>query len=125
MGAKRSSYTPKFTVGYHTIERISTTIAEKELERFKANNNTSIPQTLVPGRFIQFAADNLDLLEETLDGKGTFHVTQMIVFQCGPKNEGKPGNSAISRNKSLTNIPPEFHELAASTIPIAQVRIIQ
>ena len=113
------------SIGYDTIEQISTTIAEKELERFKANNNTYIPETLVPDRFIQFAADNLDLLEETLDGKGTFHVTQMIVFQRGPKNESKPVNSAISRNKSLKNIPPEFHELATSTIPVAQVRIIQ
>ena len=109
------------SISYDTVERITTTIAEKELTRFSANGNIFVPETLVPERFVQFAADNLDILEETLDGKGTFHVTQMAAFQRGPPNKERVDTVTMSRNRSLKNIPPEYHELATSESPIQQV----
>ena len=72
-----------------TVQHITTSIAEKELSRFADDNNTFIPKNLIHGRFTQFAADNLDIIEVTLDGKGTFHVTQMGAFQWGPPNKHK------------------------------------
>ena len=46
------------SISYDTVERITTTIAEKELTRFSANGNIFVPETLVPESFVQFAADN-------------------------------------------------------------------
>lgn len=39
---------------------------------------------IFPGSFIQFAADNNDINEETLDGKNTTHATTLVVYQKKP-----------------------------------------
>lgn len=62
---------------------------------FTENNNLFIPECVVPGRFIQFAADNLDILEESPDGRGTSHVTQMAVFQRGTENPYRTQETTI------------------------------
>ena len=36
---------------------------------------------VIPGYFIQFTAHNINIPEETLNSKGTFHATQMAAFQ--------------------------------------------
>ena len=111
------------SISYDTVQRITTSIAEKELSRWAENNNTYIPKNLVQSRFTQFAADNFDIVEETLDGKGTFHVTQMAAFQRGPPNQYNLDEMCTSRTKSLSDVPPTFHELATSDNPIQQVCI--
>ena len=43
-------------------------------------NGEVIPPNFVDGcdgRFVQFTADNIDINDSTLDGKNTFHATQM------------------------------------------------
>ena len=50
-----------------------------------------IPENFVPNKFIHFTADNMDnidILDESLDGKNTFHATQMAAYQRG---DNKPG----------------------------------
>ena len=42
-----------------------------------------VPSNLVENQFVQFAADNIDIIEDVLDGKGTFHATQCAAFQHG------------------------------------------
>jgi len=42
---------------------------------------TVIPSNISPGSFVQLAADNNDLNEETIDGKNTTHATTMVVYQ--------------------------------------------
>ena len=41
------------------------------------------PSNISPDSFIQFAADNNDINEETLDGKQTTHATTLVVYQKG------------------------------------------
>ena len=43
-----------------------------------------IPPNLVKDRFVFFFADNIDINEGTLDGKTTFHATQLAAWQRGP-----------------------------------------
>ena len=50
-------------------------------------------------------------MEETLDGRGTFHVTQMVAFQPGPSCKDRAEETTIGRSKSLKNIPTDFHKL--------------
>lgn len=102
------------------VRRVDTTLANKSLDELKSNNNIPIPSNIGHGRFFQFAADNIDLIEETLDGKGTFHATQMIAIQRG-SNTGERVNDElpIGQTKSLA-VPEELHEL--KTVPASVAR---
>ena len=99
------------SISYATVQRIDISIAQDQLSRFVDNNNLFTPESIVPGRFFQFAADNLDILEETLDGRGTSQVTQMGIFQRGPENPYITQDTTIGRNRSLKNVhvAPEFN----------------
>ena len=60
---------------------METLIALTVLDRYKKNNNIHIPDRIVRGPFLHCSCDNIDVLDETLDGKNTFHCTQMVVWQ--------------------------------------------
>ena len=64
-----------------------------------------IPSNITPGPFIQIAADNNDLNEETLDGKGTTHATIMALFQrkqYGPKPKQEVYGDHPHKKRSLS-----------------------
>ena len=75
-----------------TIRHIDTTIASDILDRYEKNDNVYIPYEIAPyspGRIILASCDNIDILEETLDGKNTFHVeTWMIAGTVQNKGNG-------------------------------------
>ena len=62
---------------YDEIESVDTGIA-KEILAKSQDCGTVIPSNILPGAFIQFAADNNDLNEDTLDAKSTTHATTRI-----------------------------------------------
>ena len=66
---------------YDEVEGIDTALAEEILA--KSDNGVVIPTNISPGTFVHLAADNIDINEETLDGKNTTHATSMVVFQRG------------------------------------------
>ena len=101
---------------YETIERIDTTIAEKQLENFRSHE-VVIPEQLNSNQFVLFAADNIDILEHTVDGRGTFHATQMAAFQRGPQRIEEESMPPINRNRVLKDVPPSFHALTPSGMP--------
>ena len=70
-----------------TVRRIDTSIASQILRTSERLGGIYIPDGIVPfsfGRIILASCDNIDVLEETIDGKGTFHATQMMLWQRGP-----------------------------------------
>ena len=72
---------------YHITEIRDTSIANEIIAK-SSQRGVVIPSNITPGPFIQIAADNNNLNEETLDGKGTTHSTTMVLFQrkqYGPK----------------------------------------
>ena len=75
------------------------------LDRCEKNDNVYIPYEIAPyspGRIILASCDNIDLLKETIDGKNTFHCTQMMLWQQGPKNERSDDESPkIGRGRTL------------------------
>ena len=81
------------------------------IEKFTENENTPVPENIVPGGFVQIVADNFNMQEETLDGHGTFHVTQMVVFQRGPPMELHPKDTTIRRNTTLGPVPAAFNHI--------------
>ena len=110
------------TIGMDTIRRIDTTIASDILDRYEKNDNVYIPYEIAPyspGRIILASCDNIDVLEETLDGKNTFHCTQMMLWQRGPKDERSDEEyPKIGRARTLNpdKLPP-IHKLDHAFIP--------
>ncbi len=89
------------SVAYETTLHIITSPAEKEIDRFIENDNTCVLECFIQGRMVQFVSNNFDHNKETIDGKGTFHITQCVAFQSGPHNDnGEPEKTSIGREKS-------------------------
>lgn len=88
---------------YDEMRAIDTSAALEVLA--KANEfGTVIPSNISPCPFIQIAADNNDLNEETLDGKNTTHATTMVVYQrkaFGPDLSPAPLVDHTTKRRSL------------------------
>ena len=87
-------------------KRIVTSISNEILNTYRENGNIYIPQDIkpyVPGGLIMCSCDNIDVLEETLSGKNTFHSTQMVVWQRRRPPLDKPCSSTVTigRDKAL------------------------
>ena len=67
---------------YNDVEVMNTSLASENLTRCD-QLGCVIPTNIISGQFVQLAADNIDLNEETLDGKNTTHVTTMVIYQRG------------------------------------------
>ena len=93
--------------------RIDTSVAKTELQSFVDNDNVSVPLNIEPNKFFQLSEDNKDIIEETLDGKGTFHATQMVAFQKGTTREVTLDLS-ICKEKRLD--VPDFFSQAYSSV---------
>lgn len=88
---------------YDDVEVVNTAWA-REISARSAIMGVVIPSNITPGSFIQFAADNNDFTEETLDGKQTTHSTTIVVYQreqYGPKPPPKNYADHSSRRRSL------------------------
>ena len=65
-------------ISYSQVQRVDTTLTKRTLAKLIQNGNFPILVHLLEGKFIQFAADNIDIIEKTLDGKGTFHAPRWL-----------------------------------------------
>ena len=65
---------------YDELQAVDTSLAMEVLTKVETYE-TVISSNISPGSFVQFAADNNDLKEETIDGKNTTHATTMVVYQ--------------------------------------------
>jgi hypothetical protein len=64
-------------LSYDQILQLDTGLAESVLNTLDEKSGTVISPNLVQGNFVHFSADNIYILDETLDGKNTFHATQI------------------------------------------------
>ena len=88
---------------YDDVEIVNTAWA-REMEAWNQQTGVVIPSNITPGPFAQFAADNNDFNEETLDGKQTTHATTLVVYQrqpFGAKPPPKIHADHTSRRRSL------------------------
>ena len=101
-------------VSYDTVLRLDSRIAEDAIEAYYRNGNVFIPSNFQYAQFngyINFANDNIDINEETLSGKGTFHASQTVALR--PSNvpeEARPILLKTSQTKSLT-VPADMFNL--------------
>lgn len=60
------------TISYLDIRRVDTALAKHTLSTMNTENGTVTPVNPAEGRFIHFAADNIDVKQGTLDGQTHF-----------------------------------------------------
>ena len=70
-------------ISYDDLERIDTAIAKDIVQRSE-EFGVVLPSNIKPGNFVHVAADNLDINEETIDGRNTTHATSIVMYQRNP-----------------------------------------
>ena len=70
-------------MSYREVNKHDTALPKKTSETMD-DDGSVVPKNLVKGRFVHFWTDNVNINEYTLDGKGTFHATQVAAWQRGP-----------------------------------------
>ena len=83
--------------GSDKVSRIDTSIASDQISRLE-DDVVIIPSNIRFDTFIQAAADNTDLSEETLDGKKTTQGSTFVLYQCKSENEGTFANLNLNRD---------------------------
>ena len=89
---------------YEDVEAVDTSLA---MEAVAKSNLFGVitPSNILPGVFIQAAADNNDINEETLDGKHTTHATTLVLYQkgqFGPQPQKKALVEHTRKRRTLT-----------------------
>ena len=70
-----------------------------------------LPVNLTPNRFSHFTADNIDINDSTLDGKDTFHATQVAALQRGPEEMIVFATVNASSSERKLNVPEVMNTL--------------
>ena len=83
---------------------------------------------MVNDRFIHFTADNIDILDASLDGKNTFHATQMTAWQRGPpadltliKQLQPSASTTLTVPENFSSCQPPEHDPSVATEPVLTV----
>ena len=115
-------------LSYEQVLKVDTALAESTLESMDQETGAVIPPNIVPGKFAHYTADNIDILDETLNGKNTFHATQMAVWQRGTEPDVQLSTLVPSSRTSL-DVPDVMTELlpaktnAGKSIPVYSVPV--
>ena len=81
------------SVGYESVLRADSTIANEAVKQYQANGEVFMPMNFMDAKlpgYVTYANDNIDINEETLDGKGTFHASQTAAFRRQESGEEMP-----------------------------------
>lgn len=89
------------TISYHSLLQVDTAMAEKTLQAMDPETVAVTPPNFVHGRFTHFTCDNIGINDSTLDGKNTFHATQMAGWQRGPEGDMMMKDLKPSKTESL------------------------
>ena len=88
---------------YDEIEQVETSLANESLAKADVSG-VIIPTNINPGAFIQMAADNNNINEETTDSKNTTHTTTLAIYkrkQYGPTLERLVHGDHSKKRRSL------------------------
>jgi len=78
------------SIEYSKVLRTETAMANEVSRQMDSSGGLYVPSDLVCGRFMFCAADNIDFLEDTPDGKSTLHATVMTCYQqCAEDDHSK------------------------------------
>ena len=103
------------SINYESVLRVDASLVTSLLEQYEAHGKIFIPSNIthlkLPG-YLRFANDNIDINEETLDGKGTFHASQSAIFVKPEVNNPEPPERNVKLIPcKLPKFPEELQEL--------------
>ena len=107
------------SIGINTVHRMDNAIANNVLDKYVANGYVYVPDNIDAERLVQYSCDNIDVLEATLDGKNTFHCTQMMAWQRSSDNHLTESlEQQTNRPAKLDHeVLARFHELDKAKLP--------
>ena len=97
-------------LSYKQILKIDTALAQETLASMNNERGAVVPPNLNSSIFTHFTADNIDINDSSVDGKNTFHATQVAAWQRGPKTAAHMSNLRPSVITSL-DIPDGMQQL--------------
>ena len=100
-------------ISYSQVLQLDTLLAENTVQSLDQASGAVIPPNLKPGKFIHFTADNIDILDQTLDGKNTFHATQMAAWPRLESQDAEQLQISVPPNASNTTfaVPEALEKL--------------
>ncbi len=99
-------------LSYKQILKIDTALAQETLASMNNDNGAVVPPNLNAAIFTHFTADNID---SSLDGKNTFHATQVAAWQRGPETTAHLSHLRPSVKTSLA-IPEAMQQLDVANV---------
>lgn len=97
-------------LSYEQVLQVDTSLAVSTLKSLDQATGAIIPPNIVADKFIHYTCDNIDILDETLDGKNTFHATQMAAWQQGKTIDVSLKDLELSTRPTLI-VPDALMEL--------------
>ena len=97
---------------YDEVEIMDTAFADEIIASID-RDEVVVPSNIMQGVFTQVAADNLNLIEETIDGQNTTHATSIVLLQrnqFGPKNKRLTVADHLTRKRALEKLPSTVFE---------------
>ena len=98
-------------LSYKQLLQLDTALANDTLQSVDHTTGAVIPRNFVPNEFIHFTADNIDIMDESLDGKSKFHATQLAAY---PRSTGEVPNLLATveiSDKHTLKVPEILKEL--------------
>ncbi len=108
-------------LSYEQVLQIDTSLVESTLKSLGQATGAIIPPNVVANKFIHYTCDNIDILDETLDGKNTFHATQMAAWQRSQTNDVSLLDIELSRRHTLI-VPSILEELHPVPITVGKCK---
>jgi hypothetical protein len=68
-------------LSYEQVLKVGTALGESTLKSMDPLSGAGIPTNIVANKFVHYTEDNIDFLDETIDGKNKFYATQMEAWQ--------------------------------------------
>ena len=108
-------------LSYRQLMSVDTALAKATLESLDPSTGAVIPPNLKPSeheqtgevtnKLIHVTADNIDILNDTLDGNNTFHATQMVAFQRGGASTDEILKAMKPSREQSLSVPGELGKI--------------
>lgn len=106
-------------LSYDQILQVDTILAESALKSLDQETGAVIPPNLQQGKFVHFSADNIDILDETIDGKNTFHATQIAAWQRGQESVSLLSSLKPSKRRTL-EVPESMDRIEQTEVKTSE-----
>ena len=104
-------------------------IAQKQNADASNENGTMLPKKAETNvntakGILHITADNIDILSETLDGKGTFHATQMVAFMRGRFGTNAVLSSLKASKAQTLQVPQSLNKIYPSKVILGKKELV-